>query len=144
MLLELQRIYLLKQCTIGTLAIDGLFVCYTLEDVIRPYGIKVPGNTAIPEGEYRVIIDWSNRFQKFMPKLLEVPGFDGILIHTGNTAKDTSGCILIGMEKDIEHERILRSREAYGIVYMEILGEVQKKKDVTISIRGAYEPRENA
>jgi hypothetical protein len=136
MILELKRIWHLKQCTIGTLSIDGLFVCYTLEDVTRPYGIKIPGNTAIPEGEYEVTVDWSNRFQRFMPKLLEVPGFEGIRIHAGNTHKDTSGCILVGMEKDIEHERILRSREAYGIVYMEIIGEVQKKHDVNIKISG--------
>lgn len=136
MLLELKRIYPLKKCTIGTLSIDGLFVCYTLEDVVRPPGIKIPGDTAIPEGEYEVIIDWSNRFQKFMPKLLDVPDFEGIRIHPGNTHKDTSGCILVGMEKDIEHERILRSREAYGLVYMEIVGELQKKHDVMIKVSG--------
>ena len=134
--LELQRLYHLKQCTIGTLSIDGLFVCYTLEDIVRPPGVKIPGDTAIPEGEYRVIVDWSNRFQRFMPKLLDVPGFEGIRIHPGNTHKDTSGCILVGMEKDIEHERILKSKDAYAIVYMEILGKVQKKRPVIITIGG--------
>jgi len=134
--LELKRLYHLKQCTIGTLSIDGLFVCYTLEDIVRPAGAKIPGATAIPEGEYRVIVDWSNRFQRFMPKLLDVPGFEGIRIHPGNTHKDTSGCILVGLEKDIEHERILKSKDAYAIVYMDILGEVQKKHDVMIKITG--------
>ena len=134
--LELKRLYYLKQCTIGTLSIDGLFVCYTLEDIVRPAGAKIPGATAIPEGEYRVIVDWSNRFQRFMPKLLDVPGFEGIRIHPGNTHKDTSGCILVGLEKDIEHERILKSKDAYAIVYMDILGEVQKKHDVMIKITG--------
>ena len=136
MILDLKRMWNLKQCTIGILAIDGLFTCYTLEDVVRPEGVKIPGNTAIPEGEYEVIVDWSNRFQRFMPKLLEVSNFDGIRIHPGNTHKDTSGCILIGMDKDVEHERILRSKEAYGVVYMEIIGEVQKKHEVRIKIGG--------
>jgi hypothetical protein len=136
MLLELKRLYHLKQCTIGTLSIDGLFVCYTLEDIVRPAGVKIPGATAIPEGEYRVTVDWSNRFQRFMPKLLEVPGFEGIRIHPGNTHKDTSGCILVGLEKDIEHGRILKSRDAYAIVYMDIIKEVQEKRDVMITITG--------
>jgi Family of unknown function (DUF5675) len=82
--------------TIGELYIDGQFECYTLEDTVRGPGIKIPGATAIPIGRYQVLIDYSNRFQRNMPHVLDVPGFDGIRIHSGNTDKDTEGCILLG------------------------------------------------
>lgn len=93
--------------TIGRLAIVGLpFTCLTLEDVDRGLtksmtldqiqAIKVQNQTAIPAGRYQVTIDFSNRFQKAMPLLLNVPGYAGIRIHSGNTDADTDGCILLG------------------------------------------------
>ena len=94
--LILKRGISLDGATLGHLSIDGAPECFTLEDVIRAPGAKVPGATAIPVGRYQVIIDWSNRFQKPMPHVLNVPGFDGIRIHCGNTAADTEGCILLG------------------------------------------------
>ena len=83
--------------TIGDLLIDGKFYCYTLEDMYREK--KKKGVTAIPYGTYEVVINFSNRFQKPMPLLLSVPGFDGIRIHNGNTADHTDGCILVGFTK---------------------------------------------
>ena len=83
--------------TIGEMLIDGEYFCHTLEDVVRE--IKIPYETAIPYGSYGVIIDWSGRFQKLMPLVLNVPGFSGIRIHCGNTDKDTDGCILLGYTK---------------------------------------------
>lgn len=90
--------------TIGDLSIDGIWFCYTLEDVVRPDPKpetpanegKVYGETAIPAGRYRLVIDWSARFQRAMFHLLDVPGFQGIRIHGGNTDHDTLGCILVG------------------------------------------------
>ena len=72
------------------------FFCNTLEDPVRLDGIKIQGQTAIPAGKYKIIINWSNRFNRMMPLVVDVPNFDGIRIHAGNTEKDTEGCILVG------------------------------------------------
>lgn len=80
--------------TIGKMFINGEFFCYTLEDKVRE--VKIQNETAIPSGTYKVIVDYSNRFQKDMPHVLNVQGFSGIRIHSGNTDKDTEGCILLG------------------------------------------------
>jgi hypothetical protein len=90
----LDRKYPYSSCVIGELSIDGKFECYTLEDVERE--VKIPGKTAIPKGIYKVIITLSNRFKRELPLLLNVPNFEGIRIHSGNTDKDTEGCILVG------------------------------------------------
>ena len=78
----------------GILLIDGVFTCWTLEDVVRP--VKIPGETAIPAGRYDVRLSLSQRFQKLLPEILTVPGFTGIRIHAGNTQADTAGCLLVG------------------------------------------------
>lgn len=97
MKLTLTRKWFTDKCTIGTLDVDNRPECYVLEDVERDE--KVPGETAIPLGVYVVVIDYSERFKRRLPRLLDVPGFTGIRIHPGNTAQDTRGCILPGMEK---------------------------------------------
>jgi hypothetical protein len=98
--LEIVRKEFSERSTIGDLLIDGEFFCYVLEDMVREDGVKVAGRTAIPEGRYRVIIDHSNRFRRAMPHILDVPMFEGVRIHSGNTDKDTEGCPLLGMTKD--------------------------------------------
>lgn len=95
--------------TIGKMYIDGKYFCDTLEDKDRgltqttPLSIiktkKVSGQTAIPTGTYKVIVNKSPKFGRMLPRLLDVPGFDGILIHRGNTDKDSSGCLLVGENK---------------------------------------------
>lgn len=95
--------------TLGSLWIDGAWQCWTLEDVIRPPGVKVPGATAIPAGRYDVRLTPSARFGRTLPELVNVPNFAGIRIHAGNRASDTQGCILVGAERGgvwIAHSRI--------------------------------------
>jgi len=79
---------------------------------VRPDGVKVQDKTAIPAGTYSVIIDVSTRFKRLMPHILNVPGFDGIRIHNGNTDSDTDGCILLGFSQNVDF--IGRSKEAFG------------------------------
>lgn len=108
--LTLKRIALKSTYTIGKLSANGAYICDTLEDTVRTiapngYG-KIKGKTAIPYGRYEVTIDVvSPRFSKSptyrridgkLPRLLNVPHFEGVLIHSGNTAEDTDGCILVG------------------------------------------------
>ena len=87
-----------EECTIGLLTIDGVEVCDTLEPKERDLTKerKVKGRTAIPTGRYEVVVNRSPKFGRLLPRLWGVPGFEGILIHRGNTAKDTAGCILVG------------------------------------------------
>ena len=125
--------------------IDGSHL-FTLEDVDRKLSqdddlshvkdIKVFGKTAIPYGRYEVVMTFSNRFKKMMPLLLNVKGFEGVRIHSGNTDEDTEGCILIGYKKDVLNNQILQSRPAIGEVYM-ILSEAVKREKVYIEITKA-------
>jgi hypothetical protein len=87
--------------TIGKLYIDGEYFCDTLEDKYRNLDkqTKIAGETAIPYGTYEVIVNRSPKFGRDLPRLLNVPKFEGILIHRGNSVKDTAGCILVGENK---------------------------------------------
>ena len=112
--LILKRIAKRKTYTIGRLYIreqvmdeylpgyEDRYFCDTLEPTWRDYehgAYKVKGRSAIPEGRYAVVISYSPRFKQWLPILLGVPKFEGIRIHAGNTAKDTEGCILVGLNK---------------------------------------------
>ncbi|MDO4163846.1 MAG: DUF5675 family protein [Bacteroides sp.] len=99
--LILTRIDKRDACTMGRLEIDGRTFCDTLEPTWRNFGPgrpgkKVPGQTAIPEGRYPVVITHSPKLGQYLPLLLHVPGFSGIRIHAGNSPHDTQGCILVG------------------------------------------------
>ncbi len=102
--------------SIGRLLITNTFECYTLEDAYRP--IKIPGETCIPYGTFEIAIIWSDHYKKMMPHVLGVPGFDGVMIHTGNTDKDTAGCILVGQQRGVD--LITQSQLAFDALYPKI------------------------
>lgn len=109
--LELKRIARKDSYTIGKLFVNGQYFCDTLEDKDRGLyqgqlindikRVKVMHQTAIPTGTYKVIVNMSPSKKRLLPRLLNVPGYEGILIHRGNTAKDSSGCILVGENKEV-------------------------------------------
>lgn len=89
-----------KRNIIGDMFIDGKFVCHTLEDELRADGVKVKSDTCISAGKYKVVVDMSNRFKRLMPRLIDVPMFEGIRIHGGNDESNTEGCILVAFNSD--------------------------------------------
>ena len=128
--------------TIGKMYLDGKYFCDTLEDTDRNISqstpldtikkVKLPNNTAIPTGTYKVIVNVSPKFKRLLPRLLNVPGFDGVLIHRGNTDKDTSGCILIGENKVVG--KVINST-GYETKLVSILNKAQDNKEgITIEI----------
>lgn len=118
--LHLKRFDCGPECSIGTLYVDGRRQCYTLEDTEREDPLspvedwKVKGKTAIPKGRYQVTRTYSNKFKQVLPMVNDVPGFAGIRIHSGNTAADTEGCILVG--EDRSDFRITNSRVAFSVI----------------------------
>ena len=88
------RIYKGESYTIGNMYLNGEYFCDTLEDAIRP--VKIPNETAIPAGIYKVEVTYSPRFKRNLPLLVDVPNYTGIRIHNGSNKDHTSGCILVG------------------------------------------------
>ena len=141
--LTLKRTTCTKESTIGELAVDGAFECFVLEDVVRPASApKVFGKTAIPAGTYGVRVTYSNRFLRLMPLLVNLPGgaiqfggrrIDdcGVRIHSGNTAVDTEGCLLLGLDKKVDF--VGRSRDAFSRFFPR-LQEAVKAGPVTLTI----------
>ncbi len=139
--------------TIGRLYIDGLYYCNTLED--RDRGLvqtqskdyikahKVYGETAIPKGTYGVALNvtspkyaavswyWQLCRGK-MPRLLNVPGFEGILVHPGNTALDTLGCILVG--KNTKVGQLTESKATFKAIYKILKAAADRGEEITIEI----------
>lgn len=135
MKLELKRIFRGPKYTIGKLYVDNQYVCDTLEDTDR--GLKqtdslssiqkkkVYGQTAIPIGTYGITLNvispkfkdrsWAKFCNGKLPRLLNVPGYDGVLIHVGNKPEDTLGCILVGYNKI--KGQLINSTEAFKKLY---------------------------
>ena len=141
MKLEVLREPSTAQSTPGSLFVDGVLECVTLEDVVR----EIPGQpvedwkimdaTAIPVGTYDVVITRSQRFKRDLPLLLAVPGFEGIRIHPGNTAADTSGCILVGQTRSADF--IGSSRIAFAALFEKIRVALDAEQPVRITIHAA-------
>lgn len=110
--------------------------CHTLEDPVRE--TKIPGKTAIPAGRYQVVLDHSPRFKKILPRLLNVPGFEGVRIHTGNKPEDTEGCILVGDDPTkLDDEWIGLSRPAFNRLMLKMKAAQALGNDIWITIRNA-------
>lgn len=129
--------------TIGKLYTDGDFLCNTLEDTDRglvssmsPKVIaskKVYGQTAIPTGKYQVVLAWSNKFKKQMPLITRVPGYSGVLIHAGNTNKDTLGCVLVGKNDVVG--KVTNSRYWFNILFTKIKEAINRGNKVWLTIK---------
>lgn len=139
--IKLVREVFTETSTIGSLYINGVFECYTLEDKDRDANKdgditdkgeeKVYAKTAIPRGKYNVINSFSNRFKKYLPEIQNVPQFAGIRIHPGNTADHSEGCILLGSTK--AKDFIGNSKVAFAAFFKKIQA-VEKKEKITIEI----------
>lgn len=141
MKLTLKRRYFAETYIIGTLFIDGVRFCDTLEDKNRDDNRngkfdngeqKVKNETAIPFGTYEITVNRSPRFGRDLPRLLNVPHFDGILIHRGNTGKDTSGCILVGENK--VKGRVINSTPYELELTKRCKAAIARKEKITIEI----------
>ena len=119
--LRLERIALRSEYTIGKLYVDGEYVCDTIEDTVRYLDkdgkfangeVKIPGKTAIPYGRYEITMkvkspkysnfskySWAKKYDGYLPRLLNVSNFEGVLLHPGNTSSESAGCILTGENK---------------------------------------------
>ena len=126
MKLELKRLHRTNNSTIGELYVNGVFECYTLEDKERE--VKIKNETAIPKGVYIVGITLSNRFKRMLPILMNVPNFEGVRIHSGNSNHDTEGCILVGTTRSVDF--IGNSRKAFD----KLFAKMKTAKNITITI----------
>lgn len=134
MLLVLKRRPSGAQATIGDLFVDGIWECVILEDVVR--GKKVYGETAIPAGTYSIVLTMSPRFKRVLPLLLNVPGFEGIRIHTGNRASDTEGCLLPGRTNPTP-DSVGESKLAFDALMTKLQAAVKAKDPITIEVINA-------
>lgn len=130
------RKWLTQEATISEVHVNGERLCYGLEDCCREIegqpveSWKVKGETAIPYGTYPVEITYSNRFKKDMLQIMDVPGFDGIRIHAGNTSADTEGCLLVGDIKGNDY--VGSSRNALVKVFGTVAAAIHRGEEVTI------------
>lgn len=141
MKLTLKRIALRPTYTIGKLYIDDVYFCDTIEDTVRDLNKngkfdngekKVHSKTAIPYGIYEIKWTYSPRFKKYTPQLMNVPSFEGIRIHAGNTSADTEGCLILGKNKQVG--KVLNSRATINKFYQIIKNACSNGK-VTIEIK---------
>lgn len=140
MLLSLFRFYSSTTDTLGLLYLDGIWQCIVLEDEFR--AVKVPGETRIPAGRYKVILEHSPKFslpERYGHKMLTItgiPNFSGVRIHRGVSEKDTAGCPLVGMgfRFELDKARLFDSAKAYKLLYEAVAPRMQKGEECHIEI----------
>jgi hypothetical protein len=140
----LKRTQKTNESTVGQLFINGQYFCDTLEDVDRGMksnmslaelnAIKIKHETAIPSGKYKVIMSFSPRFKRELPLLLNVPAFQGIRIHQGNTKEHTSGCILVGVYNPKARKNFISNSVSTMARLMKELKKVRATEEIIITI----------
>ena len=147
--LRLERIALRSEYTIGKLYVDGEYVCDTIEDTVRDLDkdgkfangeVKIPGKTAIPYGRYEITMkvkspkysnfskySWAKKYDGYLPRLLNVPHFDGVLIHVGNSALDSEACVLVGENKVVG--KVINSVNTFRRLMDEYLVPAKKRNE---------------
>lgn len=127
-----------KGFTEGKLYIDGVFECYTIEDEDRKLeegNAKVQNLSAIPRGIYNITISMSRRFKKFLMEVLGVEGFTGIRFHSGNSSKDTEGCIIVGsINNRDDDDWVGGSKIAYEKLHKKVKTALSNKEKVTLEV----------
>ena len=145
----LKRIAKKNLYTIGKLYIDGVYFCDTIEDKDRGLSqsmpleeikkIKVPNETAIPTGTYNVTLNvvspkfkdraWAKHYEGKVPRILNVPGFEGVLIHPGTDQNSTSGCVILGKNKIVG--KVVESQATFKIFMIKVAGQ----RNITLTIK---------
>ena len=138
MKLKLKRITLANTFTDGELYINDKFFCYTVEDKVRAKAgmwnklLKVYAETAIPYGTYPVLVTWSNRFQRMLTGIFNVPDFEGIRMHNGSTAKSSAGCPILSFKR-IQPGVLFNDKNAMNQLCT-LIEDAQKKEKISIEI----------
>ena len=142
MTIRLQRLQSYDDYTLGAFYINGKLCCFTMEDEKR--NVKVWGETRIPAGVYKLRLQTAGKmspryaakfsFHKGMLHLMNVPNFEGVFIHIGNTDDDTAGCILLGLSHSVGSNLIGSSTKAYSEAYPLIADAIASGAHVTISV----------
>ena len=147
--LILKRIALRSEYTIGKLYVDGEYVCDTIEDTVRDLDkdgkfangeVKIPGKTAIPYGRYEITMkvkspkysnfskySWAKKYDGYLPRLLNVSNFEGVLLHPGNTSSESAGCILTGENKVVG--KVINSVNTFRKLMDEYLVPAKKRNE---------------
>ena len=147
--LKVSRYHFGESATLGLLSVDGQFSCFTLEDAYRGPGlVKIPGETCIPEGRFRVVLRtvggfharYQKRFDfhKGMLWLQDVPGFELILFHCGNSPRDTKGCPLLGHSTQVVDGGLVGySVPAYRAFYPAVADAIESEEEVWVEVENA-------
>jgi hypothetical protein len=126
--------------TVGRMLVDDDFECFTLEDRICTNNVY--GDTAIPPGIYRVVVNFSQTFEAELPLVLNVPMYDGIRIHGGDTQANTPGCILVGRNWTPGAEVVSASRLAFAPLFRKICTAIERGEQVVLHVIQETEPQE--
>lgn len=139
--ITLQRYVSNTACTPGLMS--GDYSCLTLEPIVREVsGVpieqwKIHGRTAIPQGRYQILMEFSPKFNRFMPHLQDVPGFSAIMIHPLNFPNETEGCIGVGQSMDKAQTTLFSSRAAFEPLNEKIQKVLDDGQEVWISVVNA-------